>query len=103
MKVNAIGLVSVQGGVRALDRWWCQAMVARHAREQRLRLVDVVELRGEGDGDSQALRRLATLAARSGAVALVTHGVRPDLADGLAEDLGLRHLLAPDRLGVPTA
>jgi hypothetical protein len=101
--VNAIGLVHAQGGVRALDRWWCRAIVARQARDHRLRLVDVLELGDDRAGDGQHARLLATMAARSGAVALVTHGVRPDVARALAEGLGLRHLLAPDRPGVPTA
>jgi hypothetical protein len=97
MNLNAIGLLRVAGGVRTSDRWWYRAIVVRHAHDHRLRLVDVLELSDDGHDDAEELARLAAIAAQSDAVALVTHGVRPDLARGIAEDLGLRHLPAPDR------
>ena len=97
MKLNAIGLVRVAGGLVTSDRWWYRAIVVRHAHDHRLQLVDVLELSDDGQGEAEELLRLTAIAAQSDAVALVTHGVRPDLARGLADDLGLRHLPAPDR------
>jgi hypothetical protein len=99
MKVTAVGLVHVPGGARTPDRWWYRAIVVRHARDRRLQLVDVLELTGDRKIDSEELKRLATVAARSRATVLVTHGIRTDLAGHLAERLGLRHLPAPDRPG----
>src|SRR3954447_20451387 len=98
MKLNAIGLVRVAGGVDISDRWWYRAIVVRHAHDHRLQLVDVLELSDDGQGDAQELSRLAAIAAQSDAVALVTHGIRPDLARDLADDLAQRtypHQIAP--------
>jgi hypothetical protein len=99
MKVNAIGLVYVPGGARTPDRWWYRAIIVRHARDQRLRLVDVLELTGDRTLDSEELKRLVATAKQSRATVLVTHGIRTDLARHLAERLGLRHVPAPDRPG----
>jgi hypothetical protein len=91
---HAIGLVQLAGGVHSPDRWWHRAIVVRHARDHGLQLIDVLEL-DDGQRSGYVLTRLATLAADSRAAALVTCGVEPDLADKLADDLGVRHLPVP--------
>src|SRR4051794_30792172 len=63
----AIGLVNVIEGSRSPNRWWYRAIVVRHARDQRLRLVDVLELDDDGHRNAQELLRLAALAAQSDA------------------------------------
>jgi hypothetical protein len=97
----AVGLVRHVEGRRSPNRWWFRAVVIRYARDQRLNLVDVLELDDDGDHNAQELRRLAAVATRSEAAVLVTYGVRAELAHSLATDLGLRHAPAPDRPGVP--
>jgi hypothetical protein len=89
----AIGLIHHPAGTPAADRWWARALVVRHARDKRLRLVDIVDL----DDHRVALTMLAHLAATTGASVLVTDGVPPDVAERLAADLGLRHQAVPSR------
>lgn len=102
MKRNAIGLVHFAGGVQALDRWCHRAAVVRRARDRCLRLVDVLELSDEGCAGPHEVQRLAVIAARSHAAVLVTHGVRTDLAQELAEVLGLVHVPALEAPVVPS-
>jgi hypothetical protein len=101
LKLNAIGLVHFSGGVNSLDRWWHRAVVVRRARDRRLQLVDVLELNEHGHAEAQELERLAAVAAESGAAVLVTHGVQPDLAQNLAQALGLVHLPALEKPAIP--
>jgi hypothetical protein len=101
MKLNAIGLVHFGGGVHALDRWWHRAVVVRRARDRRLQLVDVLELSDDGAPDAQELQRLALIVAQSDATVLVTHGVRSELAQDLAQVLGMVHVPALDAPRVP--
>lgn len=95
MTAIALGLVRSPSGTPRVDRSWNRALVIRHAREQRLQLVDILEL----DDDEATLRtvlpQLAGLAGSCGADVLVTHGVSADLAGTLAQDLGLAHLPVP--------
>jgi hypothetical protein len=93
--LNAIGLVHQPAGRPAADRYWARGLVVRHARDQRLRLVEVLELEDDGRRNGPILTRLAALSGQFGAVALLTHGVQPDLADKLADDLGVEHLAVP--------
>jgi hypothetical protein len=72
-----------------------RGLLVRHARDQRLRLVEVLELEDDRRRNGYVLTRLAALAAQSEAVALLTHGVQLDLAGKLADDLGVRHLPVP--------
>jgi hypothetical protein len=93
--LNAIGLVHQPADRSSADRYWVRGLVVRHARDQRLRLVDIFELDDDGPRDGYVLTRLAALVAQSDASALVTYGVQGDLADNLADDLGVRHLRVP--------
>jgi hypothetical protein len=92
---KAIGLVHQPADTSTADRHWTRGLVVRRAHDQRLRLVDVLELDDDGRRTTSVLTRLAALAAESDVAALVTYGVRPDLADKLAADLGVRHLPVP--------
>ena len=92
---NAIGLVHQPAGRPTSDRYWVRGLVVRHARDQRLRIVEVLELEDDGQRNGYVLTRLAALAMQSDAAALLTHGVQLDLADKVADDLGVRHLPVP--------
>jgi hypothetical protein len=93
--LNAIGLVHQPADGPSTDRYWARGLVVRHARDQRLRLVDILELDEDGLRNGYVLTRLAALAAQSDVAALVTYGVQLDVADHLADDLGVRHLPVP--------
>jgi hypothetical protein len=91
----AIGLVHQPAGRPTADRYWARGLVVRHARDHGLQLVEVLELEDDGRRNRLVLTRLAALAAQTDAVALLTHGIRPDLAAKLADDLAVRHLPVP--------
>ena len=91
---QAVGVVHSPAGTPALERLRARGLVVRHSRDARLRLVDIVDL---DDDLEPALRRIAELTTATSLIALVTSGVRPELAQRLAHDLGLRHEPVPER------
>jgi 2-C-methyl-D-erythritol 4-phosphate cytidylyltransferase len=102
MTTHAIGLVHRPDGTPSADRSWARALVVRHARDTRLRLLDILELDDSPARTADVLHPLADLAATSTASILITDGVRPALAERLARDLGLRHEPVPPRRRPPS-
>jgi hypothetical protein len=91
VKPLAIGLLYRPSRVPRADRFWARALIIRHAREIRARLIEIYELDDDGRRNGEVLARLVDLAAASRARVLVTDGVPPALATRLAADLGLAH------------
>jgi hypothetical protein len=87
----AIGLVHRPSGTPPVDRDWARALVVRHSRDRRLRLLDILEIDDDADRTREVLRRLADTAASAHAAALITDGVDPVLAASTARDLDLVH------------
>jgi hypothetical protein len=87
----AIGLVQLPPGTPRGDRTWARALVVRHARDARVQLVDILELDDEPGRARAVLSRLGDLAAVWRVTVLLTDGLDPDVARGIALDLGLEH------------
>jgi hypothetical protein len=93
----AIGLVHRPAGTPPVDRHWARALVVRHARDQRLRLLDVLEIDDDADRRREVLHRLADVAAGVRVAALITDGVDQALAESIARDLEMAHVPVPPR------
>src|SRR4051794_10742476 len=91
----AIGLVHRPAGTPPVDRHWARALVVRHARDRRLRLLDVLEIDDDADRTRAGLGQLAHVAASASAAALITDGVEHALAESIARDLDLAHEPVP--------
>jgi hypothetical protein len=87
----AIGLVHRPSGTPPVDRDWARALVVRHSRDRRLRLLDILEIDDNADRTREVIGRLARVAADTSAAALITDGVDPSLAESIARDLDLSH------------
>lgn len=88
----AIGLVRVPAGTPRPERTWTRAVLARHARDARLQLVDILELDDDEPGQlREVVTRLGDIAALWRVAVLLTDGLDPELGGGLALDLGLEH------------
>jgi transcriptional regulator with XRE-family HTH domain len=88
---RAIGLVRHPPGASELDRAWARGLVVRHARDSRLRLLDVLELGDDSVGDHAVLQRLAQVSLTRDVTVLLTHGVESNVADRLAGEVHLNH------------
>jgi hypothetical protein len=86
----AIGLVQHSPGMSDLDRAWARGLIIRHARDARLRILDVLELGDDDAVNGDVLRRLAQVATTVGASVLLTNGVDLPLAERVARELDLR-------------